>query len=963
MPFAPPRQRTAPHIRKKKSSRKTVLIAILEGENNSQVRLCIERGSGKRRQVLTATKPRSRRAKGATHTQQRENNSPCSGCNNNSKTLILGNYSSNEVTNASCLLFFHQLLAFVTSSSSKLNRFRGKRLPSPLFSSSSASSPLLCYSPSFSASCVADVKFHFCVSRKHQQQLRRAYHSNPNSDNKNKNSLINHQERRGTMELELARPYQERASCLFISSSDDGSFSPLGDGPTEAPMIEELKNESNNYNDNSCCNIGTNNSNNHAAAEDLLPLCSLAISNNNHHRSISDNSTPSFASSPCSSSPSPSSSTGLSSSDEAGSTTCARPTLLTEAHVKSIEKEFARINELYQKKVEEAESLGLFASATTRKNFRKNRYHNILAQEHTRVKLQSYRNFGIDSDYINANFINGEIPGSQHAYISCQAPLPNTMLHFWLMVWENKCAVILMLTRLTERERPKADLYWPELVGGSCSYGPFTVTFDKSKLINPYLEMRTFTLELDNSHSSFEGEFGGEKMRRQIVQFHYTEWPDFGIPKDTTTIRHLVRLMDLYKLKGKQAGLDGPVVAHCSAGVGRTGTFIAVHVCLEKMKFYNSLDQINIPQTVLLLRQSRSGMVQTQEQYRFIYEAVKDARAELQETAPKVFPSKRSVAATPSHSTASALPIVSSVTPSPSPSPSSSSPSSSFFPLLSVSNAYSGGSSSAFLQQQQQLPSTYSTSASSSQSLMKKRSQDGQLRCSSDKATSTAVTATTVLNNNPQRPFFSSLSKSYSFFPRSQLPAASSLAPPSFEITANNNIRGNGFFLPTSPSFSSPCSASSSASPSVVSSLTPPSFCLWGSGQDSSPSSSCSLFASASRRPTPISPHPFAVEDYENSEDEAEDEEKEEERDVPTDQRWRQGRRQLKATRGKQCTLQQQRQEEEEEEEEEDEQEERRKATGLATTTGTAGMVPTTHVAGSPISFKKQKRLSLSSLS
>jgi len=126
-------------------------------------------------------------------------------------------------------------------------------------------------------------------------------------------------------------------------------------------------------------------------------------------------------------------------------------------------------------------------------------------------------------------------------------------------------------------------------------------------------------------------------MKRQIVQFHYTEWPDFGIPDSTKTIRELVRWMDLYRMKGAMAGLNGPVVTHCSAGVGRTGTFLAVHVCLEKMKYFNSLDQINIPRTVLLLRQSRSWMVQTAEQYQFIYDVLKDARDELREKAPRLF--------------------------------------------------------------------------------------------------------------------------------------------------------------------------------------------------------------------------------------------------------------------------------------------------------------------------------------
>jgi len=257
----------------------------------------------------------------------------------------------------------------------------------------------------------------------------------------------------------------------------------------------------------------------------------------------------------------------------------------------------------------------------------------------TRVRLQGYRDFYLDTDYINANYINGEIPGSEKAYISCQAPLPNTLLHFWLMIWENNSSVIVILTRLVERDRPKALIYWPENVGDSKRFGGIVVTHRKSKTINPYLEMRTFEVDRDG-------------VKRQIVQFHYTEWPDFGIPSSTKTIRDLVCWMDLYRMKGAMAGLSGPIITHCSAGVGRTGTFLAVHVCMEKMKYYNSLEHVNIPRTVLLLRQSRTGMVQTPEQYHFIYQVLQDVREELREKAPRVF-APSTVSASPRASLAS----------------------------------------------------------------------------------------------------------------------------------------------------------------------------------------------------------------------------------------------------------------------------------------------------------------------
>jgi protein tyrosine phosphatase len=297
--------------------------------------------------------------------------------------------------------------------------------------------------------------------------------------------------------------------------------------------------------------------------------------------------------------------------------------------IKRIHDEFEQLNLQYQADLNQQLQKGvmMFASATTRTNYHKNRYSNILATEATRVKLIAHRDLFLDSDYINANFIDGEIPGSKKTYIACQAPLPSTLSHFWLMLWESESAVIVMLTRLCERERVKATAYWPEDVGERKDFGPFCVTFVKGKIVSAYLEQRVFDVE-----------FGGQT--RQIVQLHYTEWPDFGTPESTQTIRELVGLMDVYRMKGKLSGLGGPIVTHCSAGVGRAGTFVAIHICLEKMKYFNSLDQvIDIPQTVMLLRQSRTGMVQTPEQYRFIYEVVRDARVEFKERAQRVFAS------------------------------------------------------------------------------------------------------------------------------------------------------------------------------------------------------------------------------------------------------------------------------------------------------------------------------------
>lgn len=290
----------------------------------------------------------------------------------------------------------------------------------------------------------------------------------------------------------------------------------------------------------------------------------------------------------------------------------------------SLHAEFEKLNNHHRAELMGQDAQQLFATATAGNNLRKNRYADILALEATRVKLKAHRELlSDDSDYINANYIDGEVPGSQRAYIACQAPLPATLSHFWLMIWESESAVIVMLTRLTERNQLKATAYWPDGVGERRQFGPYDVTHLRSEAINSHLTQRVFEVR----HAG---------QTRQIVHLHYTEWPDFGTPRSTQTIRVLAELVDAHREAGRRAGLDGPIVTHCSAGVGRAGTFIAIHINLEKMKMKHSgsdqQEAVDIPRTVALLRQSRAGMVQTAEQYQFIYDVVRDAARERSAT-------------------------------------------------------------------------------------------------------------------------------------------------------------------------------------------------------------------------------------------------------------------------------------------------------------------------------------------
>lgn len=234
----------------------------------------------------------------------------------------------------------------------------------------------------------------------------------------------------------------------------------------------------------------------------------------------------------------------------------------------------------------------------------KNRYNNVLPNEETRVVLQEIPN-DPGSDYINANFITGE-KSNKKRYISTQGPLAHTITDFWRMIWEQHVSVIVMLTKEVENGKIKCNRYWPE--ENTLTFDNITVTFVKRQE-EPQLIVRTFTVT--NAQSP--------DVTRELTQFQYTAWADHGLPVQSSFL-NLLYLVDSYNTGG------GPICVHCSAGIGRSGTFCAVHRIIHEMNDHvtqhNSLPTVNIVQTVLDMRQQRHGMVQTKEQYTFVYLAV-----------------------------------------------------------------------------------------------------------------------------------------------------------------------------------------------------------------------------------------------------------------------------------------------------------------------------------------------------
>ncbi|XP_039547927.1 protein tyrosine phosphatase receptor type Db isoform X3 [Pimephales promelas] len=241
-------------------------------------------------------------------------------------------------------------------------------------------------------------------------------------------------------------------------------------------------------------------------------------------------------------------------------------------------------------------------------NKSKNRYANVIAYDHTRVSLSN--NDGVPGgDYINANFIDGY--RRQGAYIATQGPMPDTFSDFWRMVWEQHTANIIMITKLEEKSRMpsyffsknKCDQYWPSR--GTETYGLMQVSLLDTVELATYC-VRTFALFKSGS---------GEK--REVRQFQFTAWPDQGVPEHPTPFLAFLR-----RVKACNPPDAGPIAVHCSAGVGRTGCFIVIDAMLERVKQEKTIDVYG---HVTLMRSQRNYMVQTEEQYIFIYDALLEA--------------------------------------------------------------------------------------------------------------------------------------------------------------------------------------------------------------------------------------------------------------------------------------------------------------------------------------------------
>eukprot|EP00039_Didymoeca_costata_P031375 m.34436 g.34436 ORF g.34436 m.34436 type:complete len:397 (+) comp8723_c0_seq2:118-1308(+) len=245
----------------------------------------------------------------------------------------------------------------------------------------------------------------------------------------------------------------------------------------------------------------------------------------------------------------------------------------------------------------------------------KNRYTNVLPNEATRVPLSQ-----VDGDpasfFINANFVSGHQYPKR--YIATQGPLPNTVNDFWRMIWEHNVQVLVMTTGLQEGNRVKCCRYWPEENESSAEYGHLKLEVKDSEDCGHWI-LSSWTLTNTQSSES-----------RDIFHFWYTGWPDHGVPSTPAPVIEFLR-----DVQGKAKDINvsvfilsyliriffnAPILVHCSAGIGRTGTFMAIDMGMRELQ--GEWRVTDIKGNVRKMRTERAGSVQTPVQYKFVHQAL-----------------------------------------------------------------------------------------------------------------------------------------------------------------------------------------------------------------------------------------------------------------------------------------------------------------------------------------------------
>lgn len=246
-------------------------------------------------------------------------------------------------------------------------------------------------------------------------------------------------------------------------------------------------------------------------------------------------------------------------------------------------------------------------------NLKKNRYVDVIPFDDTRVTLYSRRGSkNMEDSYINASFISIPSSGNISRFIATQGPLPETFEDFWKMIIQHHCPVIIMLTLLDNQKMKNkcADYYQSEK--GKKEFGQISVSINCTKVSSSSLVQHC--LEVKDKESN--------NPALPVLHIQYPEWPDHGVPEDTKAVREILKRM--YHIPADL----GPIVVHCSAGIGRTGTYCAIHNTIQRI-LAGDMTSLDLPKTIAEFRNQRMGMVQTAEQFFFCYAAIVDELEDL----------------------------------------------------------------------------------------------------------------------------------------------------------------------------------------------------------------------------------------------------------------------------------------------------------------------------------------------
>jgi receptor-type tyrosine-protein phosphatase epsilon len=273
-----------------------------------------------------------------------------------------------------------------------------------------------------------------------------------------------------------------------------------------------------------------------------------------------------------------------------------------------IKKEFSQLT----LKLKQSTNPMSFKTALLPENKKKNRYPNVLPNESCRVHLSCNKCHSTkctqtcyscqEENYINSNYVSTPLSENYgRFFIATQCPIPNTYETFWRMIWQKNVGMIFMLGNFVEDGVLKCNQYFP-VTPQEIQYGSFKVRLNA--IYDQHLLVREFTIK--NMYSN--------EPCRKLYQVHYTRWPDHGVPEMMDDVLSMIQIAENFFIQ-----YDSPIVVHCSAGIGRTGTFISIFNCINALRLSG---ECNIMNTVEKLRQERHGSVTRESQYEFIYSAV-----------------------------------------------------------------------------------------------------------------------------------------------------------------------------------------------------------------------------------------------------------------------------------------------------------------------------------------------------